>query len=311
MQRLNPRTCNKKVMEALALAGAFDAIGDVHRAQFFAETDGSIFLEKLLRYASNYQNSKDAKQISMFDDTAEDTQDFGLTFPSCTPWTTMQKLNKEREVTGFYISGHPLDDYRLEINSFCKYSLNDLEESGTLRKLQNSTFYLAGMIVDSNTGTGKNGQSYAKIVLEDFKGKRDFMLWGENCMKFRHFCESNTLVMLTIKSELMYGRQGRIDDDYRLSIQNIQLLENIMQEKTRQITITLSNGYLDDSLISNIEKLIADNVSKKGVSIRFNVFDLEQTMNVYLNSPERVEVVPFSRQLRKVLNDDSLILLEG
>jgi DNA polymerase-3 subunit alpha len=311
MQRLNPRTCNKKVMEALALAGSFDAIGDVHRAQFFVEADGSIFLEKLLRYASNYQANKDSKQISMFGEATEDIQDLGLSFPSCTPWTTMQKLNKEREVTGFYISGHPLDDYRLEINNFCKHSLNDLEESGAIKRLLNSTFNLAGMIVDASTGVGKNGQSYAKIALEDFQGKKEFMLWGENCMKFRHFCESNTLVMLTVKSELMYGRTGKTDDDYRLSIQNIQLLENIMKEKTRHITITLSNGYVDDHLISSIEKLITDNHHPKGASIRFNVFDLEQTMNVYLNSPERVDVVPFCQQLRKLLNDDGLIMLES
>ena len=130
-------------------------------------------------------------------------------------------------------------------------------------------------------------------------------------MKFQHLCVSNTLVMLSVKSELMYGRDGRSDDDYRLSITNIQLLENVMQEKTRQITITLSDGYLDDELITQIEKLITDHTSKKGVGIRFNVFDLEQTMNVYLNSPEKVDAVPFCRQLRKLLHDDSLIGLES
>jgi DNA polymerase-3 subunit alpha len=134
MQRLNPRTCNKKVMEALALAGSFDAIGDVHRAQFFVETDGSIFLEKLLRYASNYQAEKDSRQISMFGETETEIHDVGLNFPSCTPWTAMQKLNKEKEVTGFYITGHPLDDYRLVINSFCKYNLSNLAEPGAVKK---------------------------------------------------------------------------------------------------------------------------------------------------------------------------------
>jgi len=284
----------------------------VHRAQFFAEIDGGIFLEKLLRYASNYQSTKDSKQISMFGEETENTQDFGLNFPSCPPWTAMQKLNKEKEVTGFYISGHPLDDYRLEINNFCKHNLADLEEAGALKRLQNSTFNLAGMIVEASTGKSvKNGQEYAKIVLEDFHGKRDFMLWGENSMKFRHLCESNTLVMLTVKSELSYGRDGRSDDDYRLNITNIQLLENVMKEKTRQVTITLSNGYLDDALMLNIEKLITDHASKKGISVRFNIFNLEQTMNVYLTSPEKVEAVPFCQQLRKLLHDDSLIGLES
>jgi len=311
MQRMNLRTCTKRVVEPLALAGAFDTVGDVHRAQFFVETDGTIFLEKLLRYAANYQTAKDSRQISMFGEETETNQNFGLTFPSCTPWTSLQKLNKEREVTGFYISGHPLDDYRLEINSFCKYNLGDLEEPGAVKKLVNSTFNLAGMLVSANTGTGKNGQQYAKIVLEDFQGKREFMLWSENYMKFRHFCESDSLLMLTVKSELLYGRDGRSEDDYKLTITNIQLLENVMTEKTRRITIKLSNGYLDDALIVNIEKLIADSRSQKGVTVRFNVFDLEQTMNVHLTSPEKVEAVPFCKELRKLLHDDSLILLES
>ena len=310
MQRMNIRTCTKRVLEPLALAGAFDTIGEVHRAQFFVETDGTVFLEKLLRYASNYQANKESKQISMFGEETENTQDFGLNFPSCTPWTSMQKLNKEKEVTGFYISGHPLDDYRLEINSFCRYNLSDFEESGAVKKLQNLT-NLAGMVVDTNTGIGKNGQPYGKIVFEDFKSKRDFMLFGENYMKFRHFCESNSLLMITVKSELLYGRDGRSDDDYKLTIANIQFLDNVMAEKTKCITIRLSNDYLDDDLIVNIENLIADYRSTKGVIVRFNVFDLEQSTNVLLTSPERVDAVSFCKSLRKLLHNDSLIRLEG
>ncbi len=310
MQRINLRTCNKRVMEALALGGSFDAIGDEHRAQFFVEADGAIFLEKLLRYASSYQAAKDSKQISLFEDTTEDSQDFGLTFPQCDPWTSLQKLNKEREVTGFYISGHPLDDYRLEINSFCKYNFGDFDEPGTLKRLQNSSFSLVGMVMDVNIGTGKNGQSFAKITLEDFHNKRDFSLWGETYMKFHHFCVPNTLLMLTVKSEMMYGRDGKSDDDYRLAITNVQLLENVMKEKTKRVTIRLSNNYLDDALILNIEKLIAAYRSKKGVGIRFNIFNLEQSMSVYLSSEEKVDAVPFCQELRLILRDDNSILLE-
>jgi DNA polymerase-3 subunit alpha len=167
------------------------------------------------------------------------------------------------------------------------------------------------MVTDANTGVGKNGQGYAKIVFEDFHGKREFMLWSENYMKFRHFCESNTLLMLSVKSELSYGKDGKSDDDYRLTIMNIQLLENVMKEKTKQVTITLSNGYLDDALITNIEELIAEHTNKKGVSVRFNVFDLEEKTNVYLTCPEKVEAVSFCQELRKLLHDDSLIVLES
>jgi DNA polymerase-3 subunit alpha len=309
IQRINLRTCNKRVLEALALAGAYDTIGDTHRAQFFVETDGSIFLEKLLRYASKYQSSKDAMQISLFEDMEAEEQDFGLIFPQCTPWTPIQRLNREREVTGFYISGHPLDDYRVEIKSFCKYDFADLEEPGAIRRLKGATINLAGMMMEVSKGVGKNGKPFLRLVLEDFRSKRDFILWDDMYMRFQQLTP-NILVMLTVKAEVMYGRAGESDEDYRLNIINIQLLDNVMKERTKSITITLSTGYLNDDLIAKVENLIAQNRFDNGVAIRFQVYDLEQKMNVYLSSREKVNPVSFCREIRKLLGDDNLIRLE-
>ncbi|MDR2407173.1 MAG: DNA polymerase III subunit alpha [Bacteroidales bacterium] len=312
IQRINLRTCNKRVMEALALAGAYDTIGDTHRAQFFVESDGSNFLEKLLRYAGKYQSEKSSMQISLFEDMDDNTQDFGLTFPQCTPWTSLEKLNKEREVTGFYISGHPLDKYRLEINAFCKHNFAELEKLDTLKHLQNTTFNLAGMVMDFSKGVGKNGKSYVWISLEDFHGKRDFTIWDENLyMKFNHLYTPNTLLMLTVKLELIYGRDGKSNEDYRLTITNIQLLGEVMKEKPKSITIKLLNGYLNDDLINHFESLINQYQHDRGVSVRFQVFNIEQTVNVVLSSGKKVDAVLFCQEVRKLLGDDSLIHLEG
>jgi DNA polymerase-3 subunit alpha len=311
IQRINIRTCNKRAMEALVLAGAYDAIGDTHRAQFFVETDGSNFLEKLLRYAGKYQSEKTSMQTSLFDDMGEETQDFGLTFPQCTPWTSLEKLNKERSVTGFYISGHPLDNYRLEINSFCKHNFAELEEPGMLKGLQNQTFNLAGMVMEAVKGVGKTGNAFARITLEDFHGKREFTIWDENLyLKFNHLYTINASLMLTVKSEKMYGRSGNSDDDYRLTITNIQLLGEVMKEKTRSITIELSNAYLNDDLINNFESLINQYQHNTGVSVRFQIFNLERTVNVLLSSGKKVDVVLFCQEARKLLRDDNLIHLE-
>jgi DNA polymerase-3 subunit alpha len=312
MQRINLRTCNKRAIEALALAGAFDALGDTHRAQFFIETNEGIFLEKLLKYASNYQIGKDSNQISLFDDESIDSHEFALSIPQCEPWTPIQKLNKEREVTGFYISGHPLDDYRLEINSFCKYNFTDLSSKNQLKRLRNVTFKLAGMVMGAHTGVTKNGQSYAKIILEDFHSKWEFAFWREDYMKFKHFCQPNTLLMLTVKPELSYGRDGKSDDDYKLTIVSIQLLDEVMKSKTKWITIILPHSYLDDSLILNIETLMVQHNTKKGTGagIRFQIFYADQSMNVYLSSNDQVDAVPFCKGLREVLQDDKAIRLD-
>jgi DNA polymerase-3 subunit alpha len=311
MQRINVRTCNKRVMEALALAGAYDTIGDTHRAQFFVETDGSNFLEKLLRYASKYQTEKVSMQTSLFEDLDDEAQDFGLTFPQCMPWTSLEKLNREREVTGFYISGHPLDNYRLEINSFCRHNFSELEEAGMLKRLVNSTFNIAGMVMKVSKGVMKNGKPYAQITLEDFHSKREFTIWDENMyMKFNHLYTTNALLMLTVKSELMYGKDGKSDDDYRLTITNIQLLGEVMKEKTRIVTIKIPVVYLMDDLINNLERLINQYKHDRGVSVRFQIFNLERTIDVILSGREKVDVVPFCQDVRKLLRDDSLIWLE-
>jgi DNA polymerase-3 subunit alpha len=312
IQRVNLRSCNKRVMEALALAGAFDTLGDTHRAQFFVETEGSNFLEKLLRYAAKYQSSKDSMQTSLFEDTEDNQEDFGLAFPQCKPWTSLEKLNREREVTGFYISGHPLDNYRLEINSFCKHNFSELDEPGILRRLHNSTFNMAGMLTEVSTGIGKNEKPFTRISLEDFHGKQEFILWnGTVYAKFQQLYPLNPLLMLTVKSELRYKHDGTSDDDYRLTVKDIQPLKDVMKERTGRVTIKFSNGYLNDEMIDHLERLILQHKHDQGVRVRFQVFDLEESMNIYLSSNEKVDVAPFCQQLRKLLRDDNLIWLEN
>jgi hypothetical protein len=153
-------------------------------------------------------------------------------------------------------------------------------------------------------------------MLEDFHTKHDFFIREENIKS--QDIPSETLVMLTLKSELKPELRhdktriniGQSDEDFRLSITNIQPLENVMKAKTRQITVTLFNGYLSDDSIIDLERLINQNRSPNGVGLRFRIFNLDQSMNIYLTSNEKVDVVPFCRELRKVLRDDNLIRLE-
>jgi len=307
VQRENLRTCNKRCMEALALAGAFDEFEDVHRAQLFIEKDGTIFLEKLLNHASKYQSTKDSMQSSLFDDNAKE-QDFGFTFPQCTPWTSIEKLSKEKEVIGFYISGHPLDDYKLEINSFCKGKFSDFEEVENLRKLTGRTVVVAGMVISSISAINKKEENYTRLMVEDYQSKqRDFYLNEEMTMKFNHLYTPNTLVAVSIKPDLFYGRDGFSSDDYRLSVSNIELLENLIKQ-VNGIVIKLPNGYIDTDFIAGMETLIQKHPHPKGASVKFKVLD--EGMDIFLSLSEKVDAKPFCKELRKFIYDDSAIVLE-
>ena len=304
MQRINLRTCNKRCMEALALAGAFDEFDDMHRAQMFVEADGTIFLEKLMNHAAKYQAAKDSMQSSMFDNDNTVNEDFGFNFPQCTPWTTIEKLSREKEVIGFYISGHPLDDYKLEINSLCKGKLSDFEESGGMRKLAGRTVTIAGMVVSSVPGANKSGKPYIRLTLEDYYSKRDFYLTDEIHKKFERLCVPNTMVVVSLKSDLFYGRSGQTDDDYRLSITNMEPLDNLTKQ-VKGVVIALPNGDIDANFTANMEFLIKKYHNPNGASIKFKVAD--KGVDVLLSSGEKVDAKPFYKELRKFIHDDAAI----
>ncbi|MCL2130995.1 MAG: DNA polymerase III subunit alpha [Lentimicrobiaceae bacterium] len=308
VQRVNLRTCNKRCVESLALAGTFDEFEDVHRAQLFIESDGTTFLEKLMNYASKYQAAKDSMQISLFGEGNTDEQDFGFTFPQCTPWSTIEKLSKEKEVIGFYISGHPLDDYSLEISSFCKGKLSDFEELENLRKRR--SVVVAGMVISGVSGLNKNGQSFTRLSLEDYYSKqRDFYLNGEANTRFSGLCVPGERVAVSIKPEIAYGKDGFSSDDYRLNITNIDTLENLIKQ-ARAINITLPNGCIDEDFTAGMEELIRKYLNPKGIGVKFKVVDADAGVDILLSSEEKVDAKPFCRDLRNLMLNDSAIGLE-
>jgi len=135
-QRVNLRSVNKRCFEALAMAGAFDSFEGTHRAQYFYKEseDDSPFMEKIIKYAANYQSKLNSTQQSLFGEISVN-QETEIHLPVCEPWSKLKQLKLEKEVTGFYMSGHPLDSYRTEMESFCNAKLGDLK--GDLRQLMN------------------------------------------------------------------------------------------------------------------------------------------------------------------------------
>jgi DNA polymerase III subunit alpha len=180
--RVNLRAVNKKTLEGLALGGGLDCFENIHRAQFFFPEGGDEpnLLEKAIRYGSNAQNNESANQQSLFGGTQMVTLT-EPTIPACEPWTLITKLAKEKEVIGMYLSGHPLDDYKIEFNYFNVTDISRAEE------FKNKDLNIAGVITDVFERMGKNNKPYGSFTLEDYSGNIRITMWSEDFLRFKHF----------------------------------------------------------------------------------------------------------------------------
>ena len=164
-KRVNLSICTKKAFESLALAGGFDSFKNVHRAQYFKEDNsGKIFLENVMKYGLKYQENKNSNQHSLFGESTG-TDEFEPTIPQVEEWPSTYKLNREKEVVGIFISGHPLDDYKLEINSFCKGNvsmLNNMQEN------LNKEIFFAAITTDCEHRLTKKNDPFGTLTVEDY-----------------------------------------------------------------------------------------------------------------------------------------------
>ena len=179
----------------MVLAGAFDCFSDIDRAQYLQKTDGadSSFIEKILKYCAKKKIKESSAQVSLFGEE-ESTQDIGITYPECEPMSLLDKLKNEKEMIGFYISGHPLDIYSDEIKSFANSSVAELEDINVLYENNRNNLSFSGIITEAGSGLNKKNQQYGYFTLEDKKGAYRFFLSGKDFLKYQAYLKSNIYV---------------------------------------------------------------------------------------------------------------------
>ncbi|HEY0653187.1 MAG TPA: DNA polymerase III subunit alpha [Chryseosolibacter sp.] len=247
-KRLSNRAVNKKTFECLALSGAFDCWKDLHRRQYIYAKDGDISLaEKAIKYAAKTQQDEQSSQASLFGGST------GTAMPKprieqVEPFSEIEKLNLEKEVVGIYISGHPLDHFRFEMETFCTAACNQLNE---LEPLLGRELKIGGIVTAVEHRTTKTGKPFGKFSIEDYSGNTTFTLFGEDYLKFKTFM--NVGWFLFIEGTVMKNTWGQMNIEYK--IRNIDLLNEIGVKRSKGVSLRMNLSEVTPDLIGKIEDL--------------------------------------------------------
>lgn len=280
VKRINLRSLNKKTMESLALAGAFDCFKELNRAHYLAGENGSdlIYIDKILKWGTQYQQQKDGAQVSLFGD-AEETELPQPPPPQTEPWGRLFELKREKEVTGFYISGHPLDDFKFDIDRFCNVkSLSQLQD---LKKMSDRSITFAGIVTDAQHKTGKSGKPYGFFKLEDFNDSIELALFGEDYLKFRHFFDAGAFLYITGRVQKRFNQE----DNFEVKIGKVELLHDIRSKKLKGVLINVQNEQITEEWI---QRVLQETDKFPGtMTLGFRVHDSENNFSVELQSKKK------------------------
>ena len=297
IKRVNLRTINKKCIEALIKAGAFDCFQNIHRAQYFYSPegpDGSLFLDKLIKFGVQTKENQMTSQASLFDVNDEAAVEDPLV-PDCEPWTKMESLGFEKEMLGFYISGHPLDMYRLAIKNFTNIEIQSLND---LSSLKCSEVCFAGLITSAAIKTTKTGKPYGEFVIEDESGSFRITLFGNKYVTFSNYCKHDLYVLIkAIVQEKQWAKSEQDAKELEISIQKIELLEDVLKNYVSGLTISILDNSVSESFIHDLEKLCKTSKGKTPISMQIIDSDDHSIMLNMKCNKHKVDVSAFCNSL--------------
>ena len=292
-QRVDLRAANKKAFDSLAYAGAFDSF-EITRAQYFHDNgDGITFIEKILRHGNKFQENKNSSQVSLFAGT-NDLQISNPVIPDAEPWPTIEKLAKEKEVVGIYISGHPLDDFKVEMESFCN---GDVSVFKSPKDFINKEISVAGVITEVEHRVSRQGKGWAFFVLEDYVDSYNFRIFGEDYLRFKHFLILNNF--LHIKTKIVEGwlnKETGVRGEPRIQYNNFKLLQDVVKTFAKKISIQLKLDDIKNEKINLLKTLLSEHNGNHNLS--FVVYDDHEKIMVEMDSEKhKVNISP------KLLNE--------
>ena len=283
VKRVNQRTVNKKSLESLVYSGAFDCFTDLIRAQYFYQAPGDIpALEKIIKFGSVYQTQNATTSNTLFGDLQMPDIVPPKLLP-CEPWPLATQLDYEKDITGMYMSGHPLDNFKFEMRFYNICPLADFVEFKSEVQTQPNPgrqFRLAGLVVDAQNRMTKTGKNFGILTVEDYSGKSEFMLWSEDFAKYNHYMEKGTILMVEGSFKTRYN-----SDQFEFKLSRIHLLETVKSTLTKQVSLEIQPQFISEPFIKFIESNIKANPGK--AVLKFNITDIRNNIKLSLYNIEK------------------------
>jgi len=271
-KRINLRVVNKKTFEVLAMSGAFDCFPAHHRRQYLYAEDGEqTLIEKVIRYAALVDKESNSLQTSLFGGT----EGGAISLPkvaNCEPFSPFEQLNIEKEVVGLFISGHPLDQYKMEIENFCTCTLDKVEN------YKNRDIFVAGIVTQFTERMTKRGKPFGLFTVEDYQGSANLALFGEEYMKNKHLLMINQYLFLKGKVQERYNQV----DVWEFRPTTLELLSDVREKMSKSVVVDVAVSDINDELIQQIKTLLNEN--KGSLPFKLNFVDELDSIKVETRS---------------------------
>ena len=266
VQRVNFSQINRKAFEALALSGGFDSFG-INREDFFAQNNrGETLIDIIMRYGQTYQQEKQEAQTSLFGGFDDGVEIQTPQLPKAdSRWSDIERLNKERELVGIYLSAHPLDEYKIVLDNLCNARCTELSDrAAALNDREDIT--LGGIVTGVQSRFGKNNKPWGIITLEDFEGSGELVLFGDDWLNLNGKFMEGAAVYVTGKMAPRFFN----NDQKELKVTNVELLQSVKERAIDRITISLTSDLLNDGDVNALHDLIAENPGKTKLYIQLH-----------------------------------------
>ena len=282
-QRVNLSSCNRKCFESMALSGGFDSFG-IKRERYFAQNDkGENFFDTIIRYGQKYQSSKNEMQNSLFGGM-EEVEIATPKIPESESWSDIERLNRERDLVGIYLSAHPLDQYTVILDNMCNTKCPELENKDKLKDRTEIT--IGGIVTKIREAFTKRGTPCGFVTLEDFTGAGELALFGDPWGKWKGMFTEGVSVFITAKmTQRDYGNM------YDLTISDVKFLSDIKDSAVEKITIHINSQLVTEDMATELKSIFDMHTGKSQVFVQLN--NLPQQRNIIMRCKNTsIDVTP-------------------
>lgn len=283
-KRISFKDVNRKCFESLALSGGFDCFGLMREQYLAPNAKGDLFLDVLVRFGQQYQADKASQSMSLFG-SADDVAIALPPIPKTEAWSSIERLGKEKELVGIFLSAHPLDDYSIILKKLCNTRCNEVTRENYDRLAQRQELTFGGIVTDVKQRFTKRGEPFGIVTIEDYDGPGEIALFGNDWGQWN----SRLIVSSSVYITAQLTKKFASSNFFSLQIKNVEYMQSVKEQRINRLTITLHARDINEVVTNDILSLVND--SPGHTELFFNINDEENKANILLRAvKKKIEV---------------------